>query len=506
MAIYERLSGFGETIPLLSNIAQRGDRDELDRAVVFLQPLMKTSRVGVVSSAYFVGLVVFLLMASSSCLLQLSLLFALPLSSILAIVFYYIIVSYPVSKMNSYKLSLAEEADLLFEQFILVFQSGGTIFDAISLVAESDHPYLSSAFKSILKKAAEGRPPEESLMEFAKHQPSEDVRRYIIAVISALERKTDLLDELSGQSFEADMTLRSKNLELESRLLVVAALVTYVPILLTLSLSLLGTATDPVVLVFAPLFIALNGFLRIRFTSGYAAYFDRPQKMGPSPPSQREIMEEYDDFLNFMVLLGERLNTGDTLEVALVEVRDDSSSRIQPLLDSTIKTVSWESKGIEEAMNEAADYARGQRVANMYRMIPRMCEYSATEAGNRLSRIASRLIVRSAVLRERESIIQAQRFKVYLLSITSSIVLGLLSSLAPYLYIGSLLSEGPSWTPGSVTLMDMFPLALLLIITSLSSGYQNSRMVGGKRSKLFGLVCAVLYWLALIASSNLLGL
>jgi hypothetical protein len=77
-----------------------------------------------------------------------------------------------------------------------------------------------------------------------------------------------------------------------------------------------------------------------------------------------------------------------------------------------------------------------------------MCEASATDAGDRLSRIATRLVKRSAVAKERESIIAAQRLKVYLLSITSSLVLGLLSALSPFLYIGSLLTEGPTWSAG----------------------------------------------------------
>lgn len=505
MALYEKLSRLGERIPVYSQLGRQRNDYELEQAVAFLRPLLDISTQGVFSIAYFLSSVIIILSSLTAVVLNLQLVVIIPLSLITGIITYYVTVNYPVSRMNSYRLSLAEEADLLFEQFILVFQSGGTIFDAISLVAKSDHPYLSSAFQRILRDAADGIPPEESLMEFARNQPSDDVRRYITAVISALEQKTDLLDELSGQAFEADMSLRSRNLELESRLLVVAALVTYVPILLTLSLALTGMATDPIILLFVPLLIGLNALFRIRFTSGFAAYFDRPQKMSPSPPSQSEIMAEYDEFLNFMVLLAERLNTGDTLEVALVEVRDDTSPRVQPLLDSTIRSITWESKGIEEAMNDSAEYAMGQRVANMYRMIPRMCEFSTKEAGDRLSRIASRLIARSAILRERESIIQAQRLKVYLLSITSSVVLGLLSSLAPYLYIGSLLSEGPSWTPGSVTMIDMLPLSSLLFITAVSSGYQNSRMVGGSKSMLFGVICGFLYWLALTASSNLLG-
>ncbi|MFW9886926.1 MAG: hypothetical protein ACFFER_02015, partial [Candidatus Thorarchaeota archaeon] len=418
--MYEQLCNLCARIPPFSSLGARRKDRELTKAVKFLKTTMRVHTQGVFAASYFTSTLVLVISLMAFILLDASILIALPISAIASAITYYAVVSYPVSTMNSYKLSLSEEADLVFEQFILVFQTGGTIFDAIEMVAISEHPFLSKVFQNTMVQIQGGTPPETCLMEFAKNQPSDDLRRYIMGILSALEKKTELLDLLSGESFEADMTLRQKNLELESRLLVVAALATYIPIMLTLAISLAGHATNLIVLLLAPILIGLNSLLKTRFSSQFSAYFDRPNRENVLFLNQSHIVAEYDEFLNFLMLLSERLRSGDTLEVAIQSVREDVAAEVQKLIDPVITAITWGGKSVEEAMADAAKMALGQRVANMIKMITVMCEASATDAGDRLSRIAARLVKRSAVAKERESIIAAQRLKVYLLSITSS--------------------------------------------------------------------------------------
>lgn len=504
--IYERLCRFSSRIPPFSRINRRTDDRELQRAVKFLTPIMTVSIQGVVAAAYLSAFLVLILSLTLLLLFEVNVLVVIPLAAMACVVTYFIIISYPISIMNSYKLGLSEEADLVFEQFILVFQTDGTIFDAIDMVSQSEHPYLSKAFNNILGQIADGTPPETCLMEFARDQPSDDIRRYFTAIVSSLEKKTDLLDDLSGESFEADLALRQKNLELESRLLIVAALVTYVPIMFTLAISLAGYATNYVVLLIAPLFITLNAILRSRFSRQFSAYFDRPRDTSVLAPTQKEIVTEYDEFLNFMILLGQRLNSGDTLEVALISVRDDLEPKVQSLIDIVNDGMHREGLSVTESMNLAANAALGQRVSQMIKMISLMCETSASSAGERISRIAARLVKRSAVAKERDSIIAAQRMKVHLLTITSAAVLGMLASLAPFLYIGALLSGGPTFVTGTLSIVDILPLLVTLGITTFSMGYQNTKMVNGSRPLVMALICTLLFWIAFALSSSLMGL
>ncbi len=503
---YERLCSLSARVPPFSSLGERREDRDLAKAVRFLDSIMQVSTKGVFAASYLTSTLVLVSSFIVFILLEASILVAIPLSFIASAIAYYAVISYPVSTMNSYKLGLSEEADLVFEQFILVFQTGGTIFDAIEMVAASEHPFLSGVFQNMLVEIQGGMPPETCLIEFAKNQPSDDLRRYIMGILSALEKQTDLLDLLSGESFEADMTLRQKNLELESRLLVVAALATYVPILLTLAISLAGHATNLMVMLLVPILIGLNALLKTRFSSQFSAYFDRPNRENLLFIHQSHIVTEYDEFLNFLMLVAERLRSGDTLEAALPAVRDDVAVEIQKIIDPVINAISWGGESIEKAMSEAAKMALGQRVANMINMMTIMCAVSATNAGDRLSRIAARLVQRSAVVKERESIIAAQRLKVYLLSITSSLVLGLLASLSPFLFIGSLLAEGPSWSPSTLSILSILPLFATLLLTTISTGYQNASMVGGRRPLLMGILCGLLFWSSFMLSSVILGL
>ncbi|MFX1603598.1 MAG: type II secretion system F family protein [Promethearchaeota archaeon] len=504
--IYESLCRISSRIPIFSSLGARKDDRELSKAVGFLEPIMQVTMQGVVSAAYLLSFLVVLSTLAAMILFQVHVIIATPLALLMAVVSYYAVVSYPVTKMNSYKLGLSEEADLVFEQFVLVFQSGGTIFDAIEMVAQSGHPYLSQVFKGMIRRINDGVPPETCLSEFAKNQPSDDLRRYILGILSSLEQKTDLIDLLSGESFEADMTLRQRNLELESRLLVVAALATYVPIMVTLVVSLSGYATNTVVLLLVPLFVAMNALLKSRFTSRFSVYFDRPSKTGVFQPPQSEIIEEYDEFLNLLILLGERLRSGDTLEVSIPALREEVGPEIRRLVDPAINSIYWGGKSMQEAFSVSVGLAKGQRVANLLGMIPIMCEASAVAAGERISRIAARLVKRSSVAKERESIIAAQRLKVYLLGLTSSAVLGLLAALSPFLFIGSLFNGGSSFTPGTMGIVDIAPLFATLLITTLSTGYVNTRMVDGSRPLVVAVVCGLLFWISFMLASAILGL
>ncbi len=503
--VFESLCQFASRIPPFSTIAQTRENEDMGRAVAFLSPLLSLSVLSVYSAAYLVSTVAFtgialLLFASQNPPFLLA-----PISLLGGVLSYYSIVTHPERIMDGYRVTLSEHADMIFEQFVLVYASGGTVFDAIEMIAQSGYPYLSRAFGDMLLQIQDGVPPEHCLSEFAKNQPSKDLRRYITAILSSSERETVLLDSLSGKSFEADMALRKKNLELESRLLIVSALSTYLPIVITLAISLSGFAQNWVVLLMAPLLIGIHYSLKSRFADDFSVYFDMPNPQSEESYSQQLAIDEYDEFLNLLMLLGERLSSGDTCEIALIEIRDKVNPPVESLLDIILASIYHREESLSDAFHEARKHAIGLRVARLFRIIPLMCERSAKAAGERISMIASRLVERSATAKERDSIIEAQKLKVLLLSITSSIVLGLITSLSPFLNIGALLDEGPFSVSEPAGLTDVLPLTLTLALVTGSAGYQNAQMIGFSHPKAIGVVSVFAFWVTLALSGMLLG-
>ena len=142
--IYERLCHIGERVPLFRRVGERSQDSELRKAAKFLSPIMDITVIGVVSASYLIGFLSLLSVFLALTVFQVSVLIALPLSAIFSVIAYYSVISYPVSLMNGYRLSLSEEADIVYEQFVLVFQSGGTIFEksvvscGISFMSKSD--------------------------------------------------------------------------------------------------------------------------------------------------------------------------------------------------------------------------------------------------------------------------------------------------------------------------------------------------------------------------------
>ena len=115
--IYERLCNFVSRIVLISKKTDRTDDRDLARAVRFLSPIMKLTTQGVVMTAYFSAIIIFMLSLILLILFGVNFFITIPLSIMAGLVTYYIVISYPISMMNSYKLGLSEEADLVFEQF-----------------------------------------------------------------------------------------------------------------------------------------------------------------------------------------------------------------------------------------------------------------------------------------------------------------------------------------------------------------------------------------------------
>jgi hypothetical protein len=176
------------------------------------------------------------------------------------------------------------------------------------------------------------------------------------------------------------------------------------------------------------------------------------------------------------------------------------------LVDPAINSVYWQGNSIKEAIALSVNEALGQRVAGMLDLIVLMCEASARDAGERLARITARLVKRSAVAKERDSIIAAQRLKIHILSLTSAFVLGLLASLSPFLFIGSLLSQDSLGAPMVLSLFDVLPLIFTLLLTTISMGYQNTIMVSDSRGKMMGLICGLIFWMSFSLSASMLHL
>ena len=502
---FERLCRIGSKAPFPHHVPE-DTKDELAKACDFLSPSMRLSPEGVISTAYLIAVLsflgIFVILSVAGVLWILVLL----ISILLAVLAFYAILYYPISLMNQYKLLLSEQSDLMFEQFALVYKAGGTIFDAIQMIAQSEHPYLSEAFQRILAEIQQGVPPERALMNFANNQPSQDMRRYIITILSASERDVDLLDMVSGESYEADMTLRQKNLELESRLLVTTALLTYLPMVAVLGLSLTGVAENPLVILLFPAFSLLALALRKRFSNRYTTYFDTPRETGLGQPSQNEVIKEYDEFLNFLILIGERLSLGDTLEVALFEVRGDVGKEVQRLVDPALACLNSKNCSLEEALSRASDEALGKRVAQILNLLWLMVASSAKDAGARIRKIATRLVERSEVAKERDTIIAAQRLKVYILSLTSSLVLGFLTSLAPFLSLASLLSNNQGIVPGVKSIIEMYPLIAAMGLTNAFTAHQSTKMVGGDHPNLIAFISTTIYLLSLAFAGAFIGL
>ena len=105
--IYERLCNFSSRIPPFSRITRKSEDRELTRAVRFLLPLMTITSQGVVAASYLMDTTTLILTLLLLTFFVDNLLITIPLSAMACLVAYFIVISYPISMMNSYKLGLS---------------------------------------------------------------------------------------------------------------------------------------------------------------------------------------------------------------------------------------------------------------------------------------------------------------------------------------------------------------------------------------------------------------
>ncbi|MFW9910767.1 MAG: hypothetical protein ACFFEF_19600, partial [Candidatus Thorarchaeota archaeon] len=74
------------------------------------------------------------------------------------------------------------------------------------------------------------------------------------------------------------------------------------------------------------------------------------------------------------------------------------------------------------------------------------------------------------------------------------------------LFIGQLISGNAGMYIGEIAAFDILPLIVGLGITTASTGYQNTKMVGGTRGALVGFLCLLLFLASFMLSSTSMDL
>jgi len=492
-----RVSG---KIPGIRSIAKKLQDDEVDTACKYYSQKYGVSPNDVSSGAIMAFIVAFI--SLFVLLFRLGPLIAIPSSMLFGYLALYLTYTYLPSKMKETKLVFSEIADLVYELFSLILVTTNSIFQAIEEIANANIPQISERFIEIIQRVnAEEIPPETALKEFADTQPSSDLRRRLNMIL-ALEHDPKQLSQFSFEgSSEINSALRKLNMELESRLLIIAMILTYIPIFLVIVLAMEGYSTSFIPFIALIIYIILVRFL-IKRVSGNL--FSARGKSTAWLPLKDEV-NEIKAITDFIVVFAGMLRIHGSPENAMFESAQYAEPKLRERIIKAFSPIYSDMYTYKEAIEKLIENTKTLRGKILLKIAYIMSETNPIEAPIFLMRISKQIAIRNEFTEEKRNIIEAQGIKIEVLSKTSAAVIGITVGLAPFLSMNGIFfgGFGEFTLPHIPSFSDMWPLIISMGIVSFYSSYGSSKMVGSRHPILSGLVGFLIYIIILGIISNM---
>jgi len=185
------------------------------------------------------------------------------LSSSLAVFVALVILNSVTARYDSEIARTERETPYALEELATIYISTGSVFDAILYVSQGNYGTISSALAQMIPLLNSGIPPEHLLTEMAHKQPSPTLRRGILSFVDFVQTNSTNLDAVITDSHE-NLQRRFEHLTLqwESRLMVYAGLLVFLPLIIVLGLAVRGLCNNPLVLLLPALLFILSGLLK----------------------------------------------------------------------------------------------------------------------------------------------------------------------------------------------------------------------------------------------------
>ncbi len=155
-----------------------------------------------------------------------------------------------LSKYQKQLVQIERATPHVLEELVTLFLTTGSVFESIEYVSKGDYGSISEAFAKMIVPLNFGTPPEQLLRRFAISQPSMTLRRGVLTFIQFIESSSTNLESVITDAHE-DLQRRyqRRTMQWESRMMVIAGVLVFLPIIFILGASIRGLANHPLVLL-----------------------------------------------------------------------------------------------------------------------------------------------------------------------------------------------------------------------------------------------------------------
>jgi len=416
----------------------------------------------------------------------------------------YKVFSYPITKYDRIQHMLLQYSDLAFQDLLLILNTTDSIFDAIEFLSKAGYPVLSEKFKEIIFHINRyGASPETLLRQFVETLPNSNLKERLVNLIATKFYSHKILEQLEFLAGDKKFEYATATSQLESKLIILLGLYIFIPILTALFVSFSGGMANYLSFLMVPLFILLTSkskthLLKTDFELFGESSLLKKEELGTNTS---DLIE----FLDILTYFGNQLKQGNPQEIALLEAYRSYKGPLKLPIQDCLKKIYLQNKSFKMSWYELKKSLKDSQIHFLISLIDRMLDKSSIETGNRILSILQQLKANRELIRERESIIKAQQFKVKFLSFVLAAILGLLAGIAPLLVkMGNLVSN-----PGGSVVFnfwDTFPLSLSLLFMILYTSYFITKIVKTRHPWQFsiwaGLIFIILWYLSSLLISQ----
>jgi len=207
------------------------------------------------------------------------------------------------------------------------------------------------------------------------------------------------------------------------------------------------------------------------------------------------IFQEVLTFLNF---LSEELKKGKSPETSLRIAAINYSGPIKQKLMFIVNEIIGGRSSLEEAWKHFDELTDNIQVRRVLWLVKKALTKNSREAGKMLERTIWEIREDQQLVEERKNQLNVQLFKIKILSVASSAILGLISSLTPLFSISTNLLWY-QYVPTTLTGFEIgvyWPTLITLGIISIMTSYSAARIAETKHPFIYALASLLLFALA----------
>ncbi|MHA1321909.1 MAG: hypothetical protein ACTSRL_03865 [Candidatus Helarchaeota archaeon] len=429
----------------------------------------------------FIGIILF----------PINLVFGLFIAFIISYAISYKIFQYPLAIFTQERLILLKYSDLAFQNFLLILNTTGSIFDAIQFIYEANYPLLSKMFNEMLFQINfNGKSPESLLQNFIDQLPNSNLKERLINLLATKFRPGKLLKQLEDLVGDKKMEYEVFTRQLESKLIILVGICLFFPIMFSLFISFFGNLANYSSFLFIIAFFIStskfkSNFLKTNFELIGEMIFSKKNK-------QVNKEANFEEFINFLSYFGNELKLGVSQETALWKAYNSYHGKLKPVLRNCINDLIQENKSFKVSWNGLKNSISHPQIKFIIDIIERMLTKSSEETGIRIISIVQQLKINQELIKERQSLIRAQQFKIKFLTFIMSAILGVIGGLSPLLFQISQIFNNPA-TTFIPDFWITFPLIFSLFLISIYSSYFLNDLVKSNNIKVFSLWAGMTY-------------